>query len=484
MDYKQKYLKYKMKYLDLISKFNGGFIKRNELLRKIKSIGFEIETSDLAPVIIKDNLVLPYGFNNISGSVIKTNMSNHNIHDNCTTFMTQDSYPSNEQFELTDDIGYYLTNQLKKPFKLNNGNQINIENNPDSTFGHVEFIITYLMVNDANIICNKFREVLNYVEKFFNDLNKQTYKSINSKDKIYLYQHLLTNTFYLSYLSKKDFRHIQITPQITLGINFNDIEDIIKLLENDFNQDIEYVLYQNDVESLKIDLIQIFGEDAVESNKNYLILLYHCFLNTDSIFNYNYDEKINSIVINRDSLKIKIRHNFSKINKYIMSKPDLDNNYNKILKNLSEEKIKAYRISQLNRLILREILENDKLIQKSELSKKITENITSIWGNLTESEIKYIISQLKKTKSNFNIFNTGNLKNINNILEFIVECDYIILYRLDDDPIISGGTLFDINNDTILLELRYFDKKGPMYPTIEEYKKRLNDFDRTKYDRE
>jgi hypothetical protein len=53
-NYKDKYLKYKNKY-NLLKIKIGGMIENNDILTKIKSIGFEFETNKMSPFIIEDN---------------------------------------------------------------------------------------------------------------------------------------------------------------------------------------------------------------------------------------------------------------------------------------------------------------------------------------------------------------------------------------------------------------------------------------------
>ncbi len=86
-----------------INRHIGGLIKRNENFRYITSIGFELETNHLVPIIIENNVITPYGFNSITGSVTKIEFEIEDFDRdeiNTNFQITQDSYHLDEELEL------------------------------------------------------------------------------------------------------------------------------------------------------------------------------------------------------------------------------------------------------------------------------------------------------------------------------------------------------------------------------------------------
>jgi hypothetical protein len=488
----KKYLKYKMKYIEL--KQNGGYVKSHVSIFKIKSIGFEIETADFAPVIISNNVILPYGFHNTTGSVNITDISKswiHNILPGRQILITQDDFSQDDFTEddfsqddftvdigslavispvnfgekildkIGDDIGGSITNILNK-YKKNIilSNYIISKHIDDiSIYGHTEFIITYKsIIKSTNLIYEKFYEVFNLIKTFFNELKKI------DKKKIYLYKHEQTETYFLSMIPKKQFSNIEITPQTTIGIDFIDIYEIIRMLEDDYISDMGENLYKNSLEKIITDLKILFGKELYEANNNYLALLYYCFLNTSSIFDYYYhnDARHNIIIgIDRDSLKIKPRHHFTNIKKYILSKDDLKDNYNRLLQfinnKINAQNIKNYRTHQLNILIMEQIKELFDKVDAQNYNNKIHENVYKFWGTNKLADIQTIIEKFKTLNKENNIF---LYENVNDILDYIASYDWLMINNiLDEDLIVSGGNLFE-DCSTILLELRYINRKN------------------------
>lgn len=494
--FQKKYLKYKVKYLKL--KHIGGYVKKHPSLIKIKSIGFEIETSDFAPVIISNNIILPYGFHNIKGSVNITDISKswkHNILPGRQILITQDDFSQDDFSEddflpihfnqdirlfenispdffrkkildkIGDDVGGSITIILEKYHKNIELNNYTISNHIDdiSVYGHTEFIITYKsIINSTNLIYEKFNEVFNLIQTFFYELKKI------DKKKIYLYKHEQTDTYFLSMISKKDFNQIQITPQTTIGIDFRDICEIITMLEEDYITDIGENLYKKSLSEFTAELKNLFGEELYTENCNYLLLLYYCFLHTNSIFNYYfyYNEDLLNIGIDRNSLKIKPRHYFTNIKKYILSNDDVKDSYTRLVKfvnnEINSQNIKNYRIYQLNILIMEQIEELfDKAIAQK-YNDNIRGNLYKLWGINEITDIQIIIEKFRTLNKENNIFLH---ENVNDILDYIASSDCLMIDNiLNEDIIVSGGNLFE-DCSTILLELRYISRKNAHYDT-------------------
>ena len=486
MNYYQKYLKYKMKYLNL--KQQGGLIKNDKNLEYINSIGFEIETSIFSPVIIKKNIIHPYGFNYISGSIIRTNISKWFNKKDATMYITQDLYPDNfhlEEDDFTGNIAYTLNKTIIKDIVFTDKTTLQLPTNASNVYGHTEFIITYKTVNKSdNIIYEKIDEILNIIQNFFNQLtiinegkikietlvkNKETQKEekVIIEYDLLLYKHLDTDTYLLSYYKKDGFQNIEITPQITVGVNINNIQQFIEYLIEDYTDDenkkINLQLYENLPSELEVELVEIFTDNIYQPLSGYFILLYFCFLNTSSLLNYKYVN--NTLEIDRTSLPIKPRHKFKNIYNIISKINVLEFNnlkqFIKIKENI--EKIRQYRIIHINKLIMKYVKQ---YFQGNNVYlKKIKKNLNNLWGNLSKEEINIIKQSIKNI-----IFNHKSSADIDieEILQLIIDADLKFLNG-ENDPITSGGTLFDIENNDILLELRYIDKKGPTQNTLFDY---------------
>lgn len=485
MNYYQKYLKYKMKYLNL--KQQGGLIKNDKNLEYINSIGFEIETSIFSPVVIKKNIIHPYGFDNVDGSIIKKNISKWlNIKD-VTMYITQDLYPDNfhvEEDDFTGNIAYTLNKTNITDIAFGDTIKIQLPTTVSNVYGHTEFIITYKTVNKSdNIIYEKIDEILNIIQHFFNQLtiinegkikietlikNKETQKEekVIKEYDLLLYKHLDTNTYLLSYYKKDGFSNIEITPQITVGVNINNIQQFIEYLIEDYTDDenkkINLQLYENLPSELEVELVKIFTDNIYQPLSGYFILLYFCFLNTSSLSNYKYVN--NTLEIDRTSLPIKPRHKFKNIYNIISKINLLEFNdlkqFIKIKENI--EKIRQYRIIHINKLIMKYVKQ---YFPGNKYFKKINNNLNNLWGNLSKEEINIIKQSIKNI-----IFNHKSSADIDieEILQLIIDADLKFLNG-ENDPITSGGTLFDIENNDILLELRYIDRKGPTQNTLFDY---------------
>ena len=504
MEYKEKYIKYKNKYLLLkkIQKQIGGLIKGDDILKKIKSIGFEIESSDISPIILDNTPVgllgskldlernthfKSYGFNSISGSIIKVPIHKiFDLDDNCDILATQDSYILSEQIILKKkgniedlDVGYIITDYLSnnKPITTLNKNILLIEQNDDSTYGSFEFIITYRSIqSDKNLIYNKMIKIYNFLDNFFKSCTIIDDFTININDnnyKYYIYKN--DNIYFMSSLPKIELDIIQFTPQITLGINIEDINLIYEYLANDYS-DFENNSLKNkltDLEEILENIFEIFMNFGYIGN---FILLIYFFLNVDDTTSYIYDNDI--IGINRNSISLKIRHKFSDIFNKLSINPEYSQEFSNFIDFIQQEstqiKIREYRINKINNLIATKIFE---LFTPSQQSRKfnaqiiLLKNSNKLWDNFTPDEIKQIKDKIKE-KYPDSIFKYDN---IDEILQRIINADYQFLTGNDrqNDSIVSGGTLFPYE-ENILIELRYIHNKNTIFQTISNTIEHLN----------
>jgi hypothetical protein len=489
MNYYEKYMKYKMKYLNLQKTINiinnqiGGLIKGNDSFLGIKSIGFELETADLVPILLNDKTIMPYGFNNINGSLTNKKLDIKDFDTNDKEYnilVTQDSYHLDEELKKYneknyDDLlkGYVITKILeKKDLITPKGYTISINRqSDDSTYGNLEFKITYLNVKrNKNIFYDKMMIIYKFLKSFITSFKmieqfEIKYEFVDESYYIYEYNEL----YFLSTASPKDLDLIEITPQITIGCDLINVSEIIGKLIEDYN---DYTEGNNYLKN-KLDEINNYLQDPIFQNcvinpylKNYIFLVYF-FLNVSKIDDYIYDKETNRFYINRDTISIKIRHNFYNIFNKLAEILDIDDIGSCIMNFLDEnvkEKIKKYRIKYINNLIANRLIEINKKYAKNVIELK---NSDILWNGVDKN---VYIDILKK--NNINIFTYDN---IDYILDFIINSDHSFLTGSDGkiDQINSGGTIFEYN-DSILLELRYISNKNALFQNIDDTIAQLN----------
>ena len=521
MEYKEKYIKYKKKYLLVkkIQKQIGGLIKGDDILKKIKSIGFEIESSDISPIILDNTPVgllgskldlerntpvgllgskldlernthfKPYGFNSISGSIIrmpiKQIIDKRDV-DSCDILATQDSYILSQQIIIKKtgliedlDVGYIITDYLlNSPITTSKKNILLIEQNDDSTYGSFEFIITYRSIqSDKNLIYNKMIKIYNFLDNFVKSSTLIDDFTININGNIYTYYiYKNDNIYFMSSLPKIDLDIIQFTPQITLGINIKDINSIYEYLANDYSDFGNYSL-RDELNNAEVMLSEHIFDIYINYGyiSNFILLIYF-FLNVDDITSYTYDDDI--IGINRNTINIKIRHKFSDIFNKLSINPEYSKEFSNFIDFIQQKsvqiKIREYRINKINNLIATKIFE---LFTPSQRSRKfnaqiiLLKNSNELWDNFTPDEIKQIKDKIKE-KYPDSIFQYDN---IDEILQRIINADYQFLTGNDgqNDPIVSGGTLFPYE-ENILIELRYIHNKNVEFQTISNTIEQLN----------
>lgn len=492
MNYYEKYLKYKMKYLDLQETINiinnqiGGLIKGNDSFLQIKSIGFELETSDLVPILLNDKTFMPYGFNNITGSLTNKNLDIKdfdNIDKEYNILVTQDSYHLDEELKKIEEKqyndlsqGFVITTVLeKKDLITPKGYTISINRQSnDSTYGNLEFKITYPnVIKNKNIFYDKMMIIYKFLKSFITSLEnienfKIEHKFVDPRESYYIYKY--NELYFLSTAPPIYLKSIDITPQITIGCDLINSIDIIGKLIEDYNNFEE----TNNELTYKFDEIINHLKNPIFENcvnypylKNFIFLVYF-FLNVTGINDYNYDNETGRLYINRDTISIKIRHNFYDIFTKFVDKLDIQNDDACIIKFMYnedvKEKIKKYRIKYINNLIANKLIEIDK---KHAKNVKILKNSDILWNGVNKDGCIRILKE-----HNINIFTNDN---IDEILDFIINSDHSFLTGNDgsNDKINSGGTIFEYN-DSILLELRYITNKNAMFQTIDDTIKQLN----------
>jgi hypothetical protein len=333
MDFKQKYLKYKQKYLNL-KNLQGGFLHPNDAFRHIESIGFEFETRQISPFIgtIKDKTLTlePFGYNDkISDDstfnpstkivIIETNETD-DTDDTYKFDLTQDSYNNGD----INDITYTMTELLKGKdnsysfekihssfSKINN---IKFIVNDNKTIGHSEFIMTYKNIEhpSQNIIMEKTNFILNKINSFFT-IGAMLVEKINISDKMY-------NLYYFNKNEQKYFlimwegistKDIYFGPQITIGVKLENYsliyESIINIIKKEY-------LITNFID-VKQFLNKILSQDQLDNVHiyNFLILLF-TYISTI----YTVGEQITNVITN-ENLKKNIalkEEDKLKINRY------------------------------------------------------------------------------------------------------------------------------------------------------------------------
>ncbi len=352
--YKNKYLKYKQKYLDL----KGGFLQKSKNYELIESIGFELECSDLSLFYgeIKDSILnlTPFGYNEDSTdstqnrSLIKVNLGNIETEHGIGEFvMSQDSY---ELFENTQDtyisIHEALTIELDnkdKIFELNDTQgdikniKLHIDSSQNLTFGDVELMVTFLSLQNKteDMIINITDDIFKFIENIFDDKNityigdvlidyddfkrseqeiltrrtsiiykifKLPYK-VNDKD-IYIFSAYQTTTD----LNKS----IIWTPQVTFGCKLKNFYDVINTLTNytqvnSVNTEINMFIKFIDEIALKEYFV---SEIELKIVKNYLLFL--CMYIFRSTYR-GYTIKEDTIDIHKFNVPVLPRQNFNEI---------------------------------------------------------------------------------------------------------------------------------------------------------------------------
>ena len=300
------------------------------------------------------------------------------------------------------------------------------------------------------------------------------YKSLNESS-YYIYEY--NQLYFLSPASPDNLKLIEITPQITIGCDLINVSNIIEKLIEDYNNYKEENIYLKN----KLDEINNHLQDPIFQNcvihpylKNYIFLVYF-FLNVSKIDDYIYDKETNIFFINKDTISIKIRHNFYDLFNKLVEKfnfNDIEQCITQFYDENVKEKIKKYRIKYINNLIANRLIEID--INNAKYVKKL-KNSDILWNGVDKI---FYIDILKK--NNINIFTYDN---IDYILDFIINSDHLFLTGNDSkiDQINSGGTLFEYK-DSILLELRYITQKNAFLQTIDDTKKQLHIINSKKYD--
>jgi hypothetical protein len=435
MDFKQKYLKYKQKYLNL-KNLQGGFLPPNDAFKFIESIGFEFETRQISPFIgtIKGNTLTlrPFGYNPTKLIDASDNPSMKRITIKDNFILTQDSYSDNKK---ENDITYKMTTYLSQYRKIvyniiNNDETImemkikfNVENETH-TIGHSEFLMTYFSVDQSqNIIMEKTYETLLKIQDFLETCKYYGIVEIDGKShKIFNISVNETNIYFFKWyfegnveiknkMNNDTLDNIVFSPQITIGVKLENYVSVYNHListNSDLNKIRDVVVY---------NLENIFKITNTEDNKdkyNFLFLLFN-FINTIYInkkYNtnisdiFNIDEKTGEITIIREIYKIMPRQFFTEI---LKNNSILNEKYQQIITN-------TLLMSLISTYLLNIIIKNDNKIQQ--ISHKfniiftkynIEEKIQFLLTNIEEKEKqkliikKYILSTLTKLDTLINV---------------------------------------------------------------------------------
>jgi len=351
--YKNKYLKYKKKYLDL----KGGLLQSHENYNLIESIGFEFECSDLSLFygdVYSDLLTLtPFGYNENSSdssqnrSLVKVNLDNIETEHGIGEFvMSQDSY---ELFENSTDkfmsFNEALTIELDKKERIINllnavtdikKIKLHVDSSKNLTIGDTELMVTFLELKNKNknLIINLTDNIIKSIENLFSNDNITYIGNINiefdefireEKEIINNRTNIIYNVFKLKNytVNKKDIyifsSHELITdlnkytiwaPQVTFGcklIHFyrliNTISDYTfgDPVKEEINMFIDFIN--------EITLIEDFGSD-LNLVRNYLLFL--C-LYIFRPFYRSYTLKEDNIDIHKFTTPVLPRQNFYEI---------------------------------------------------------------------------------------------------------------------------------------------------------------------------
>ena len=223
-----KYLKYKQKYLNL-KKMNGGTILENDILKKIKSIGFEFETSDLFLLSTDNtNIIGRYNMFDISGNQIENGIS--------------------KSFTLSNDAGTkpsrFISLFEENLLTYDNGSNIH-DISGTYTVNSVPNLELNILFKDPpewtgasnNIILKKFIKCCKKIRNVFKSYEQRIVNVVKNDD------NFITNIFtngkailtYKKYLEAGENIEdkIMFTPQCTFGCALKDVADIIIYLAYD-----------------------------------------------------------------------------------------------------------------------------------------------------------------------------------------------------------------------------------------------------------
>lgn len=293
-EYEKKYIKYNKKNEEIFKKFNlmnGGRIMRNDILLKIKSIGFEFETVALNPVYISQK-------NMTIGTPVVDFSKREKI------LLKKDDVFGEYIFEITPDYGLYKGNlqssielSTRKKFKIVNGSSIRLYDliyyyRNHQQIANTEFIITFPIIyeEDDNIILNKMQEACRFIVEYMNSLKKignlEFYGDGNllSNNMVLLVddeQRIDVNgeNVKLGFIFDKRYNYINMKfkPQITVGINLSSVIEVVSyfLMNSYYHNTIlyeNYLTFQKCVEDSRILVDEFYQFTLIDLEKKILLL--------------------------------------------------------------------------------------------------------------------------------------------------------------------------------------------------------------------
>ena len=232
----------------------GGKVTGNEILTKIRSLGFEFETGNMIPVILYDD-------NSTTPPTQKYGVDPEESHNIGTIKL--DNEPVNVMIVSSTDTPlssggkYSLLSNLELVMKSENYRQLDDlyefikehivlynDHNKYNFYNHTEYIFTFLSsepntsINDDNIILKYFKYVVDYLKNNFTltktitntNTNKEvTNTKIGSKLNIFNNNSLL---YLIPMKSNEDFTPTTIkwVPQMTINIKVIDVISVLEYL--------------------------------------------------------------------------------------------------------------------------------------------------------------------------------------------------------------------------------------------------------------
>ncbi len=503
MDYKQKYLKYKKKYIEL----KGGFLSPHQDFSNIKSLGFEFETGMLCPFTgeISGNLLklTPFGFNEYSKdethnrSLVRLQLNDVKVSDRMIGKFeyTQDSY---DLFDITPVFAMDTSEELSRalhgkkdlfPVIESTGNikniQFDVNIDEGKTVGHSEFLCTFLQLDEnilnitdcslvvtnqiLNLFSNNNIKLIGHIDIPYKEYSRENPNDLRSKVSITdsIFKTSIFKLTYISDLVKKDvyiftqsnpqfqyktkdiFNDIIMAPQITVGIDNMNFSRTIFMIGDEYR-------YKTDKNFLITTCMSI-GEDI-----KYLV---------DHILN-------NTSITEEEKRHLEDKTNYDLLYNYLMlffTYTDVDNfEIYEFNESTDEIELKKYGVTFIPRQHYYEIIDKHQNLKESirilytyGIEKIIYRRIYKLSGILYKPILEHDNVMSNITIENIpKIFGetSHQLKNqiykILNNEKKMFDVKYIGISKLKKvDPISSYTTKIPYNGKTFIVEYRLLMSK-------------------------